>query len=59
MTMTVDTIVNYGDSVLALGTTAGRPLRVRIAGTPPAALQEGATVTVAWHPNDGHVVRRT
>ncbi len=56
MEMAVDTIVNYGDSVLALGTAAGRPLRMRIAGTPPAALQEGARVTVGWHPGDGHVV---
>jgi putative spermidine/putrescine transport system ATP-binding protein len=56
--MTVGTIVNYGDSVLAIGTTAGRPLRMRIAGTPPAALQEGAMVTVGWDPRDGHVVAR-
>ncbi|HUA51749.1 MAG TPA: ABC transporter ATP-binding protein [Candidatus Sulfotelmatobacter sp.] len=57
--MRVGTIVNYGDSVLAIGTTAGQPLRVRIAGTPPAALREGATVTVGWEPRDGHVVAHT
>jgi len=56
--MSVGTLVNYGDSVLAIGTTAGRPLRMRIAGMPPAALQEGATVTVGWDPRDGHVVAR-
>jgi putative spermidine/putrescine transport system ATP-binding protein len=57
--MQVDTIVNYGDSVLAIGTAAGRPLRMRIAGTPPAALQEGARLTVGWDPCDGHLVARS
>ena len=56
--MRIGTIVNYGDSVLAIGATAGRPLRLRIAGTPPEALREGATVTVGWDPRDGHVVAR-
>jgi putative spermidine/putrescine transport system ATP-binding protein len=56
--MQVGTIVNYGDSVLAIGTTVGRPLRMRIAGTPPGSLQEGARVTVGWDPRDGHLVAR-
>ncbi len=56
--MQVGTIVNYGDSVLALGSVNDRPLRVRIAGTPPEALREGARVTVGWDPRDGHLVAR-
>jgi putative spermidine/putrescine transport system ATP-binding protein len=56
LAMKIGTLVHYGDSVLAIGTTAGRPLRVRIAGTPPAQLREGAVVTVGWDPCDGHLV---
>jgi hypothetical protein len=54
--MTVETIVNYGDSILAIGTAGGRPLRMRVAGTPPAGLREGAQVTVGWAPEDAYAV---
>jgi putative spermidine/putrescine transport system ATP-binding protein len=57
--MTVETIVNYGDSVLAIGTAGGWPLRMRVAGTPPASLREGAQVTVGWAPQDAYVVARS
>jgi putative spermidine/putrescine transport system ATP-binding protein len=56
--MSVDTIVNYGDSVLAIGSTAGGRLRVRIAGGAPADLREGAHVTVGWDPQQAHPVPR-
>ena len=54
--MTVEAIVNYGDSILAIGTAGGRPLRMRVAGTPPAGLREGAQVTVGWAPEDAYAV---
>jgi putative spermidine/putrescine transport system ATP-binding protein len=57
--MTVEAIVNYGDSILAIGTAGGRPLRMRVAGAPPASLREGAQVTVGWAPQDGYAVVRS
>ncbi|MBI3513921.1 MAG: ABC transporter ATP-binding protein [Proteobacteria bacterium] len=56
--MRVTTLVNYGDSLLAIGTAGDRPLRLRIAGATADALQEGARVTVGWDPRDGHIVPR-
>ena len=56
--MTIDALVHYGDSVLALGTAAGFSLRMRIAGTPPTELREGAQLRVAWSPADAHPVPR-
>ncbi len=54
--MMVETVVNYGDSVLAIGKTGNRPIRMRIAGGPPAELQEGATLTVGWVPEEAHAI---
>jgi putative spermidine/putrescine transport system ATP-binding protein len=56
MPMVIDAIVNYGDSLLVSGTTRGRRLRMRLAGTPPEAIREGATVTVGWAPGDAHLI---
>jgi putative spermidine/putrescine transport system ATP-binding protein len=60
--MTVDDIINYGDSILILGTTNGLPLRARLMGRqmggqgePPA---HGATLTLTWAPQDAHVLPR-
>jgi len=54
----INVIVNYGDSVLAIGDAAGQVIRVRIAGAPPEAVREGATVTVGWAPGDEHLIAR-
>jgi hypothetical protein len=51
--------VNYGDSVLTIGDAAGQVIRVRIAGAPPEAVREGATVTVGWAPGDEHLIARS
>jgi putative spermidine/putrescine transport system ATP-binding protein len=56
--MDVDTIVNYGDSVLAIGRVGDKPLRMRIAGTLPEALREGVRLRVGWSPADAYVVSR-
>jgi putative spermidine/putrescine transport system ATP-binding protein len=56
--MTVDVVVNYGDSTLVVGTAAGRRLRMRIAGADADRLREGAAVTVGWEPGDVHLIER-
>ncbi len=57
--ITVETIMNHGDSVLAIGTAGGRPLRMRVAGAAPAGLREGEQVTVGWAPQDAYAVVRS
>ncbi len=60
--MTVDDIINYGDSILVLGKTRGLPLRARLlagrmggeADLPPP----GTTLRLAWAPQDAHVLAR-
>jgi putative spermidine/putrescine transport system ATP-binding protein len=56
--MEIDVIVNYGDSVLIIGSASGRRLRMRIAGAQPDAVREGAKVIVGWRPSDGHLIAR-
>ena len=58
VSMRINVIVNYGDSVLVIGTAEDRPLRMRIAGAQPEAVREGATVTVGWGPRDAHLIPR-
>jgi putative spermidine/putrescine transport system ATP-binding protein len=57
--MTVNALVNYGDSVLAIGTSGDKPLRMRVAGAPPPELREGARLRVGWAPQDAYAVERT
>ena len=40
--MTVVDTINYGDSILVIGTTRGVPLRARLVGTRPDMLRPGA-----------------
>src|SRR5262249_5250155 len=56
--MTVDDIIHYGDSVLAIGTTHGRPLRARIVGRERDALRGGMTLKLGWAPTDAHILAR-
>jgi hypothetical protein len=49
-------IVNYGDSVLVIGSARGHRVRMRIAGAQPDAIREGATVSVGWGPGDEHLI---
>ena len=46
--MTVDDIINYGDSMLAIGKTRGLPMRARIVGSEPNALAPGRTIKLGW-----------
>jgi putative spermidine/putrescine transport system ATP-binding protein len=54
--MIVDDVINYGDSILLIGTTGGHPLRARIAGSPTEALRHGARIKLAWSPSDAHIL---
>ena len=58
VTMKVGVIVNYGESVLVIGEARGHTVRMRIAGAAPAAIREGAIVTVGWELGDAHLIRR-
>ncbi len=54
--MEVETLINYGDSMLAIGTVSGRTFRVRIVGQAPAALREGSSIPVGWRIADMHAM---
>jgi hypothetical protein len=56
--MLVDDAINYGDSILVIGTTHGLPLRARLVGHSPELLQRGATLRLAWSPADARVLAR-
>ena len=56
--MTVDDVINYGDSLLVIGKTHGVPLRARMVGGAADKLQAGAALKLAWSPADAHVLPR-
>ena len=51
----VHSSVNYGDSVLVLGTARRQPLRVRIPGT-ATPVGDGTKLRVGWTSGDVHVI---
>jgi putative spermidine/putrescine transport system ATP-binding protein len=57
--MTIDDVINYGDSVVAIGKTDGQPLRARLPGTPPETLRRGEVIRLAWSAADAHVLTRS
>jgi putative spermidine/putrescine transport system ATP-binding protein len=56
--MTVSAIINYGDSVVAIGKAQGLALRVRVAGGEAELLNVGAKIKLFWAPADAHVITR-
>jgi putative spermidine/putrescine transport system ATP-binding protein len=58
LTVKIGVIVNYGDSVLVIGEAGGWSVRLRVAGTQPDPIREGATVVVGWRPGDEHLIAR-
>ena len=54
--MTIDEVINYGDSILVIGKTKGRPLRARLFGSSPDQVTRGATIMLAWSPADAHIL---
>ncbi|MGZ3197212.1 MAG: TOBE domain-containing protein, partial [Croceibacterium sp.] len=56
--MTIDDVINYGDSLLVIGQTYGLPLRARLVGGAADRLQPGAALKVSWGQADAHVLAR-
>ena len=56
--MLVADVINYGDSILVIGTTHGLPLRARLLGHTPAMLQRGTRLRLVWSPADARVLAR-
>jgi ABC-type Fe3+/spermidine/putrescine transport system ATPase subunit len=56
--MLIDDAINYGDSILVIGTTRGLPLRARLVGHAPDMLQRGANLRLSWSPADARVLAR-
>ena len=56
--MTIDDIINYGDSVLVIGKTRGLPLRARLVGAKADTLSPGRVLHLAWAPADAHILAR-
>jgi putative spermidine/putrescine transport system ATP-binding protein len=56
--MLIDDVINYGDSILLIGTTREHPLRARIAGNPSEDLRRGGRIKLAWSPSDAHILPR-
>jgi ABC-type Fe3+/spermidine/putrescine transport system ATPase subunit len=55
----VEDIINYGDSLIAIGKTHGLPIRARIVGGDPNALASGQTIKLGWAAADAHVLVRS
>ncbi len=55
--MTVETIINYGGSILCIGRVLGLPFRVRFSGELPATVREGAEIRIGWRTGDMHAMR--
>lgn len=53
----VSDVVNYGDSLLLIGTAGSQPLRVRVPSRLAADFQVGATCGIAWQPANVQVVQ--
>ena len=56
--MLVDDVINYGDSILVIGTTRGLPLRARLVGHASDMLKRGASLRLACSPGDARVLAR-
>jgi putative spermidine/putrescine transport system ATP-binding protein len=56
--MQIDDAINYGDSILVIGTAHGLPLRARLVGHSVDLLERGATLRLSWSPADARVLAR-
>jgi putative spermidine/putrescine transport system ATP-binding protein len=54
--ITVEELVNYGDSVLVLGSKAGQELRIRVPSMDMPNLRRGDECGVEWTPTRIHVI---
>jgi putative spermidine/putrescine transport system ATP-binding protein len=49
-------VVNYGDSLLLIGTAGGQPLRVRVPSRMAATFEPGQMCGISWRPSDVQIV---
>jgi len=56
--MSIDDVINYGDSLLAIGKTRGLPIRARIVDRKANALTAGQTIKLGWSATDAHILAR-
>jgi putative spermidine/putrescine transport system ATP-binding protein len=57
--MNISAIVNYGDSLMVIGSSGKLPVRVRVTGNYSGLLlEEGSTVKVGWRPSEAHLIPR-
>ncbi|MDA0338532.1 MAG: TOBE domain-containing protein, partial [Proteobacteria bacterium] len=54
----VNGTVNYGDSVLVIGTVEGQPLRMRMPGTDAGTFSRVSLIVISWRPEDVHLIAR-
>jgi putative spermidine/putrescine transport system ATP-binding protein len=54
----IDDVINYGDSLLAIGKTSGLPIRARIVDRKANALTAGQTIKLGWSATDAHILSR-
>jgi putative spermidine/putrescine transport system ATP-binding protein len=52
----VNTVMNYGDSALVIGTVHQTAIRVRVSGAESEGLAEGAVRWITWDSGDVHVM---
>ena len=57
--MVIDSITNYGDSLMAVGRSNNYPICIKISGETPSSVVEGAKVRVGWAPDDAHLIPHT
>ena len=55
-TITVEEMVNYGDSYLLVGKRSGREIRVRVPSIDMPELRRGAECGIEWNPARVHVI---
>jgi len=56
--MTIEDVINHGDSMLVIGKAYGLPIRARLVGGKSDGLHPGTTLPLAWSPADAHVLLR-
>ena len=56
VTLSVEEVVQFGDSALLIGRGNGVPLRARIPGRDAEGMAPGAQVPLAWRPESAHLI---
>ena len=54
--LSVDEVVQFGDSALVIGRSGGAALRARLPGRSAAGIAEGMVVPMAWAPEAAHLI---